>query len=84
MLAYVNTQIFTNSIGPINDDYLIDNENKINIKLLKDIQVFYDKSELKNVEFAFRSLRESKTVESQDVTKGKDTSTRIVHRRSKQ
>ncbi|WP_010602375.1 hypothetical protein [Pedobacter agri] len=40
VLKFINEDIFE-STSSINDEYLIENENKINIKLLKDIESFF-------------------------------------------
>lgn len=71
VLEYVNTQIFTNNVSHIDDNYLIENFDKLNLKLFKDIESLYQKADIKNVDFSFHNMLESKTIESQDVTKEK-------------
>lgn len=70
VLDYVNTQIFSgNANAVVNDDYLIENSDKLNLKLLKDIGEFYDKSEIKNIDFSLHTFNETKMVSSENVTK---------------
>jgi hypothetical protein len=69
VLDYVNTQIFTNNAGHVTEDYIIENEDKLNLKLLKDIESFYDKSDISNIEFSLHSIDETKVVDSQNITK---------------
>jgi hypothetical protein len=69
VLTFVNENVFSNQAGEIDDEYLMENEDKLNLKLLKDIEVLYDKSDLKNIDFSFHSVEESTVVESQNITK---------------
>lgn len=71
VLSFVNESIFNVSAPNVTDEYLLENEEKINIKLLKDIETFYDKAELKNIDFSFHNISESRVIETQDVTKEK-------------
>jgi hypothetical protein len=69
VLDFVSTTIFTNAIGEITDDYIIEREGVLNLKLLKDIETFYEKSDIRNVEFSLHTIQETKKVETVDVTK---------------
>lgn len=71
VLTFINNEVFTNNTANVDDDYLIENEGKLNLKLLKDIETFYDKSDLTNIDFSFHSILESKTIENQNITKEK-------------
>lgn len=57
--------------GPINttEEYFLENEDKINIKLFKDLESFYDKANLKNVDFIFHSINDSNTISNNEITK---------------
>lgn len=68
VLDYVNTQVFTNNVQ-ISDEYILENEELLNLKLLKDIETFYDKSDLKNIEFSLHKVNETRRVTSNNVTK---------------
>lgn len=69
VLEYVNTQIFQNRLGQITDEYIIENEGKLNVKLLKDIETFYEKSDIRNIDFSLHSIEQTKVVVSENVTK---------------
>ena len=71
VLSFVNDSVFNVDAPNVTDEYLIENEQNINIKLLKDIETFYDKAELKNIDFSFHNISESRVIETQDVTKEK-------------
>jgi hypothetical protein len=45
------------------------NEDVLNVKLLRDIENFYDKSDIKNVDFSLVALNETREVVSQNITK---------------
>lgn len=68
VLTFVNHEIFENDIK-VTEEYLIENESKINIKLFKDIQSFYEKANLKNIDFSFHNISNSKSIINNDVTK---------------
>jgi len=67
VLTFVNQNIFEGD-PQVNDDYLLENETKINIKLLKDIESFFDKAKIKNIDFSFHSITNSKTIVNQNIT----------------
>lgn len=68
VLTFVNQNIFEgNAQG--SEEYLIENETKINIKLLKDIESFFDKAKLTNVDFSFHNISNSATIINQNITK---------------
>lgn len=70
VLTYVNQHIFEGDVE-ITDEYLIENESRINIKLFKDIEAFFDKANLKNIDFSFHNIAESNVVINQNITKQK-------------
>lgn len=67
VLTFVNQNIFEGD-PQVSEDYLIENETKINIKLLKDIESFFDKAKLKNIDFSFHSISNSETIVNQNIT----------------
>lgn len=67
VLTFVNQNIFEGD-PQVTEDYLIENETKINIKLLKDIESFFDKAKLKNIDFSFHSISNSETIVNQNIT----------------
>lgn len=71
VLSFVNDSVFNSAAPNVTDEYLLENEQNINIKLLRDIETFYDKAELKNIDFSFHNINESRVIETQDVTKEK-------------
>jgi len=68
VLKFVNQNIFEGDVL-VTDDYLLENETKINIKLFKDIESFFDKANLKNIDFSFHSIAKSDTIINQNITK---------------
>ena len=69
VLDYVNTEIFRKPPPAISDDFLIENEDILNVKLLRDIETFYEKSDIKNVDFSLVAVNDTKEVISENVTK---------------
>lgn len=67
VLNFVNEDIFEGN-PEITEDYLLENETRINLKLLKDIESFFDKAKLRNIDFSFHSVASSKTIISQNIT----------------
>lgn len=67
VLNFVQTDIFEGN-PEITEDYLIENETKINLKLFKDIESFFDKAKLKNIDFSFHNISSSSTVVNQNIT----------------
>lgn len=70
ILLYVNESIFEGDVQ-VTEEYLIENETRINIKLYKDIESFFDKAILKNIDFSFHSINRSNTIINQNITKQK-------------
>jgi hypothetical protein len=67
VLTFVNQQIFEGD-PQVTEDYLIENETKINIKLLKDIENFFKKAKIKNIDFSFHSISNSETIINKNIT----------------
>jgi len=70
VLSFVNQNVFEGDLQ-VSEDYLIENESKINIKLLKNISSFFEKAHLKNIDFSFHNISNSETIVNQNVTKHK-------------
>lgn len=72
VLEFVNREIF-NSLLPVDvtDEYIVNNEENINLKLLKEIENFYANSDIKNVDFSFFDLDKDKIITSSSITKTK-------------
>ena len=70
VLNFVNLNILEGD-AKASEEYLIENETRINIKLFKDIESFFDKANLKNVDFTFHNIARSNTIENQNITKQK-------------
>jgi hypothetical protein len=68
ILTFVKEEILEGTINT-SEEYFIENENKINIKLFKDLEAFYDKANLKNIDFSFHSIDESNTIVNSEITK---------------
>ncbi|WP_341834855.1 hypothetical protein WJU16_18095 [Chitinophaga pollutisoli] len=71
VLSFVNREVLTPRLVDVTDEYLIENEELINLKLLKDIETFYLNAEIKNIDFSFTNLSESSKIESQEITRQK-------------
>jgi hypothetical protein len=70
VLSFVNLNILEGN-AQVSEEYLIQNETRINIKLFKDIETFFDRSNLKNVDFTFHNITSSNTIENLNITKQK-------------
>lgn len=71
VLSFVNLNIFEGSNEQISEDFLMENETKINLKLYKDIESFFEKANLKNIDFSFHNIANSETVINRNITKTK-------------
>ncbi|MCW3076115.1 MAG: hypothetical protein JWO32_724 [Bacteroidetes bacterium] len=70
VFSFINTNILEGN-AEITDEYIIENEAKINIKLFKDIEVFFEKAKLKNIDFTFHNIENSNTIVNTNVTPAK-------------
>ncbi|WP_438423208.1 hypothetical protein [Aquimarina macrocephali] len=70
VLTYINHNIFEGDIK-VSEEYLIENESRINIKLFKDIESLFEKAKIKNVDFTFHNIESSNTVINKNITKQK-------------
>ncbi|WP_343636332.1 hypothetical protein [Fluviicola sp.] len=70
VLSFVQQNILEGDVN-VTDEYLIENEDKLNIKLLKDIETFYKKANLKNIDFSFHSIDNSQVIVNQEITGAK-------------
>ncbi|QYJ69109.1 hypothetical protein [Flavobacterium litorale] len=68
VLLYVNENIFEGSTE-VTEEYLIENETRLNIKLLKNIEAFFTKANLKNIDFSFHNIQNSGFVINRNITK---------------
>jgi len=66
VLNFVNVSIFEDNIEAT-EDFIIENESLINLKLLKDIKTLYESANLKDVEFTFSNMSEVKEIKSKNV-----------------
>lgn len=66
VLNFVNKSIFEDNIEAT-EDFIIENESLINLKLLKDIKTLYESANLKNVEFTFSNISEIKEIKSKNI-----------------
>lgn len=66
VLEFVNENIFEGEVN-ITEDYIIENEDKIYIKLLKNLELFYDKAEIKNIDFSFHNINNSRIISNKNV-----------------
>lgn len=71
ILNFISTDILEGEINKPSEEFLIENESKINIKLYKDIENFFDKADLKNIDFSFHNIHYSNVLENQNITKQK-------------
>jgi len=70
VLDFVNKSIFEGD-SKVSDEFLLDNESRINIKLFKDIESFFDKANLKNIDFSFHNILNSNIIVNRNITKHK-------------
>lgn len=67
VLSFVNQNIFEGE-PQISEEYLIENESMLNIKLLKDIESFFEKAKLKNIDFSFHNIEDSAIISNYNIT----------------
>lgn len=67
---YVNQNIFEGDIV-IDEETLIENEDFLNVKLLKDIKSFYDKVEITNLDISIHDIKSSQEITNQTINKEK-------------
>lgn len=67
VLKFVNQNIFEGD-PQVTDEYLIENETLINIKLYKDIESFFNKANLKNIDFSFHNISHSNVIINQNIS----------------
>ncbi|MDM1409023.1 hypothetical protein [Myroides sp. DF42-4-2] len=70
ILNYVNENIFEGDIV-IDEEILIENEEFLNVKLLKDIKSFYDKVEITNLDISIHDINSSQEINNQVINKEK-------------
>ena len=68
VLSFVTNSVFKGNFE-ISDSYVLENEGKLNLKLLKEIESLYDKVDLKNIDFTFSNISDTSVVQSQNVTR---------------
>jgi len=68
VLSFVNDSIFEGNVT-VTEEYLIENENKINVKLYKDIYSLFEKADIKNVDFSLHDKTISNSIVNTDVSK---------------
>ncbi len=67
VLTFVNNNIFEGD-PHVTEEYLIENETRINIKLFKNIESFFSKARLKNIDFSFHNIENSNTIVNHNIT----------------
>jgi hypothetical protein len=70
ILHFVNEDILEGTVDT-SEKYLLENESRINIKLLKDLESFYDRADVKNIDFSFHNIDDSRIITSREITKQK-------------
>lgn len=70
VLNYVNESIFEGNVV-IDEETLIENEDFLNVKLLKDIKSFYDKVEITNLDISIHDINSSHEINNQIINKEK-------------
>ena len=68
IMSFVNDSILEGEVN-VTEDYLIENESKINIKLLKNIYSFYQKVDVEGIDFSIHNKTTSDTVSNNNITK---------------
>ena len=66
VINYVNNSVF-NSDEAFDDKHFAENEENINLNLLKDIEKIYDKTESRNIEFYFSDIEESVKINTEEI-----------------
>ncbi|WP_276493695.1 hypothetical protein [Maribacter zhoushanensis] len=66
VLSYVQNSVF-NSNGQFDENHLEENQENINLNLLKDIEKIYDKTESRNIEFYFSDIQDSVKINTENI-----------------
>ncbi|WP_294238549.1 hypothetical protein [Chryseobacterium sp. sg2396] len=66
ILSYVKRSVF-DSDQEFNETYLEENQHRINLNILKDIEKIYEKTESRNIEFNFSNIYESVKISTENI-----------------
>lgn len=70
VMSFINDNILEGEVN-VTEEYLIENENRINIKLFKNIYSLYQKVDIKGIDFSLHNKMSSNTISNSNVTKEK-------------
>lgn len=70
VMSFVNDNILEGEVN-VTEEYLIENENRINIKLFKNIHSLYQKVDIKGIDFSVHNKKSSTTISNSNITKQK-------------
>lgn len=71
ILSFVNDNIIEGGEINVTEDYIIENENKINVKLYKNIYSFFEKVDIKGVNFSLHNKNQSNSIVNENITRQK-------------
>ncbi len=71
VLTFVNDLVFDRNPDDITDEFLIENDDVIDVKILKDIKNLYEKTNIDNIEFQFHGITRSKQIATKSVSRNK-------------
>ena len=66
VISYVKNSVF-DSNGQFDENHLEENQDNINLNLLKDIEKLYDKTESRNIEFYFSDIQDSVKINTENI-----------------
>lgn len=68
VLNFIKNEVFENEIT-VTDEYLMENDTLINIKLYKNIESLFVKAKIENIDFTFHNISNTSTIENNKITK---------------
>ena len=66
VISYVQNSVFASN-GQFDENHLEENQENINLNLLKDIEKIYDKTESRNIEFYFSDIQDSVKINTENI-----------------
>lgn len=66
VISYVKNSVF-DSNGQFDEEHLLENQENINLNLLKDLEKIYDKTESQNIEFYFSDIHDSIKINTENI-----------------
>lgn len=66
VINYVNTKVFKSN-GEFDENHFDENQENLNLNLLKDLEKIYENTKSENIEFSFNDINFFKKIETEDI-----------------